>query len=55
MPPMFHDTPPSHMYSMPTPYPQSLYGPTTGGGLALIEALPPDLVQTVAPPLLVQV
>jgi hypothetical protein len=52
---MFHETPPSHMYSMPTPYPQSLYGPTTGGGLALIEALPPDLVHTVAPPVLVQV
>jgi hypothetical protein len=52
---MFHETPPSHMYSMPTPYPQSLYEPTTGGGLALIEALPPDLVHTVAPPVLVQV
>ena len=55
MPPMFHDTPPSHMYSIPTPYPQSLYGPTTGGGLALIEVLPPGLVQMVAPPLFVQV
>jgi len=52
---MFHDTPPSHMYSMPTPNPQSLYGPTTGGGLALIEVLPPGLVQMVAPPLFVQV
>ena len=51
---MFHEIPPSHMYSIPTPYPQSLYGPTTGG-LVVIDVLPPGLEHTVAPPLLVQV